>query len=162
AVCFRTPLVEGRGENLQRVVSLFHLRLAVVQAPRGFGEVCELLLDVRFVSRESSLSRSQGFLPGSPPRLCRLRGPQTPLDFRSGAQDSLATLQVCFGPVQLSLFRAEFRFAQAELLLFRLGGGQKPSGIFEFSLGRGFAALRLLGRGDLAILPLLPGRRQEL
>ena len=82
--------------------------------------------------------------------------------FRSGAQDSLATLQVCFGPAQLSLFRAEFRFAQAELLLFRLGGGQKPSGIFEFSLGRGFAALRLLGRGDLAILPLLPGRRQEL
>src|SRR5256886_4475497 len=59
-----TSLVEGRGEDLQRVLSLLRLRLAVVHALRGFCEVCERLLDVRFVSRELGLPRPPGFLRG--------------------------------------------------------------------------------------------------
>src|SRR5207247_5579696 len=175
------------------------LRLAVVQALRGFGEVCERLLDVRFVSRELGLPRPQGFLGGGEPRLRRFGGCEAALEFlrigsralveclersvsaddlllrsreiarvlrlglrgrldcflvgrqlirgfvhrllstvqfasplreaglgrlqggffrghvfRSGVQDRLASLQVCFRTTQLRLFRAKFRFPQAE------------------------------------------------
>src|SRR5207244_12808337 len=57
----RTSFVEGRGEDFQRVLSSLHLRLAVVHALRGLGEVCERVLDVCFVSRGFGLLRPGGY-----------------------------------------------------------------------------------------------------
>src|SRR5206468_3974818 len=75
------------------------------QLIRGF--VHRLLSAVQFASplREAGLGRLQGgFFRGHV--------------FRSGVQDRLASLQVCFRTTQLRLFRAKFRFPQAELLSF--------------------------------------------